>query len=266
MKVNVHGVELFCEDNGSGYPVLFVHGFPLTGDMWSDTVQRLGGGYRTIVPDLRGMGRSGVDGHVTMAEYADDLDSLLASADIHKQVAVVGLSMGGYIALEFFRRHRNRVGALGLIDTRAAPDTEEGAKNRERTAALVRENGPGVVADSMIEKIFAPEAPAALRDKWHGIMAGMDKQGTAAALVAMAYRPDSRPTLAAIDVPTLVVVGEHDAITPLAEARILHDGIKGSVLEIIPGAGHVPPVEQPDRFTGVLRSFLEGVRGQTLAA
>jgi pimeloyl-ACP methyl ester carboxylesterase len=194
-----------------------------------------------------------------MERYADDLAGLLdAIGDVDAPV-VVGLSMGGYIAFEFYRRHPQRVRALVLADTRAAPDTDEAARARVETAEKVLRRGSSVVADTMVEKLFAPNTAKQLREQWHEIMVASNPQGVAAALRAMARRPDSTPTLATINVPALVIVGEHDTLTPLAEARVIHEGIPGSKLEVIPGVGHMTPVEAPMRFVEVLRQFLESL-------
>src|SRR5690606_26598946 len=133
-----------------------------------------------------------------------------------KPAVVVGLSMGGYVAFEFFRRHGPKVRALVLADTKAEPDTADAAKGRHEMADKVLREGTHVVADAIALKLFAKGAPAALVEDWRGIMAAAKPMGVAAALKAMALRPDSVPTLALIKVPTLVIVGEEDSITPPA--------------------------------------------------
>ncbi len=259
MKAQVNGIELYYDAHGSGQPVLFIHGFPLSGRMWKDLVDPLRGRYRLIVPDLRGFGRSQVTAEASMAVCAEDLAGLLDALGEAGPAVIVGLSMGGYIAFEFFRRHRGRVRGLVLADTRAEPDTPEAARDREQSAQRVLSAGCAELADSMADKLFATDAPAALKSTWRGIMRATSPAGAAAALRAMARRADSRPTLASIDVPTLVVVGETDVLTPPSTARSIHQGVAGSRLEIIAGAGHMPPVEQPARFAAVLRAFLDSL-------
>lgn len=257
----LNGVNIAYEDVGAGPGVLFLHGFPLNGRMWSPVKAALSDAYRLIIPDLRGMGESeATSTTATMADYADDAAALLNHLGIREPVVVVGLSMGGYIAFEFHHRHRARVRALGLVDTRSEGDSPEGAKGRAEQAKRVLAEGSNVVADAMKDKVFGPNVDSALKETWHRIMADTSPKGVAAALEALRNRTDFTPTLGQIDVPTLIVVGEQDAITPPAGARAMQAAIRGSVLEVIPGAGHVPPLEQPAAFARVIRKFLDGLR------
>lgn len=255
---DTNGVKLYYEVHGSGEPVLFLHGFPLSGRMWQAIVQPMRDAFTLIIPDLRGLGRSPATEGVSMATYVDDLVGLVRVIGETRPITLVGLSMGGYIAFEFVRRHADRLRTLVLTDTRAENDTPEVKQNRIDTAERVRKDGSRVVADAMIDKLFGPQAPTDLRTRWRDLMADTDPDGVIAALTAMRDRPDSRPLLAEIRVPTLVVVGADDAITPPNTARVMHQGIPGSQLEIIPGAGHMVPLEQPQRFVDVLTRFLKG--------
>lgn len=255
MEATVNGVTLHYEVRGEGEPVLFVHGFPHSGEVWRPAVERLDG-YRRIVPDLRGMGGSEPGAVAGMADYAADLAELLHALGETRPVVLVGMSMGGYVAFEFCRACPERVRALVLVDTRAQADTKEGARGRHETAERVLREGSGVVADAMVEKLFAPGAPRALRERWRGIMAATPPEGAAAALRAMAGRPDSFGTLAGLEVPVLVVVGEEDAITPVEDGRSMREAAREARLEIVPGAGHMCPVERPDEFAAALRDFL----------
>lgn len=256
MNAVIDGVSLYNEVHGSGEPVLFVHGFPLSGRLWDPTVSLLQDRFKLIVPDLRGHGRSGVSEDVSMARYADDLAALLDVAGVKGRVTVVGHSMGGYIAFELYRRHPERVRALVLVDSQAGPDTKEAAEGRREMAGRVLSDGSRVIADTLVDRLFASPTPDALRERWHEIMAATPPVGVAAALRAMAERPDSRRTLREIDRPVLVVVGAHDAVTPPEEARRMHAAAPNSRLEIVAGAGHMTPVEQPERFAALLRHFL----------
>jgi 3-oxoadipate enol-lactonase len=257
MNALIDGVSLYYEVHGSGEPVLLVHGFPLSGRLWGPAIALLQDRLKLIVPDLRGHGRSGVGKDVTMARYADDLAALLDVAGVEGRVTVVGHSMGGYIAFELYRRHPERVRALVLVDTRAGTDTEGAAEGRRETARQALRDGSRVIADALVDRLFAPTTPDALRERWHEIMAATPPAGVAVALRAMAERPDSHPTLREIDRPVLVVVGADDAITPPEEARRMHGAVQNSRLEVVPEAGHMTPVEQPERFAGVLRDFVE---------
>ncbi len=246
-------------------PVLLIHGFPLSGRMWDDTVRALEDRFFCIVPDLRGHGRSdpppSADG-ATIAIHADDCAAALAEAAPGRPGAVCALSMGGIIALELFRRHRAMIRALALCDARAEPETPEGMTTREQRARAALDDGAaGVrrVADAMIANLLAPGADPAVREAAYAMMVATSPVGLAAASRALATRPDSRPTLPRIDVPTLLVVGEEDAITPPELMRDMQRAIPASRLVIIPEAGHIPPMERPDDFGPVLRAFLSGV-------
>lgn len=258
MRIEIDGVSLHCEVSGEGEPVLFVHGFPLSGELWGPTVERLEGRVRAIVPDLRGHGASEASAEVDMGRYAGDLLAVLDVLGERGPVTLVGLSMGGYVAFEVCRRAPERVKALVLVDTRADADSEDGARGRLETAERALREGSAGIADGLVEKLFSPAASAGLRERWRAIMAATPPEGVAAALRAMAARPDSFATLRDLRAPVLVVVGEDDAITPPADARRMHEAAPRSRLEVIPGAGHMTPVEQPDRFTSLLREFLAG--------
>lgn len=259
VSVNVNGVNLACDLHGSGEPILLIHGFPLSGRLWNAVVEPMRDAWRLIIPDLRGMGRSQATTDATMATYADDLAALLDALGESRPAVVVGLSMGGYIAFEFHRRHLERVRALVLTDTRAEADTPQKTDDRAAMADRVLSEGSRIVAEAMLPGLFGPKAPVELKEEWNEIICRTPPLGTAAALRAMAQRPDSTATLADIRVPTLVVVGEDDALTPPADARTLHRGIVGAQLRLIPDAGHMAPVEQPGQFVRVLQRFVDSL-------
>ncbi len=257
------GIHVRAEGAADALPILFIHGFPLSGEMWAPTISALEGRALCIAPDLRGHGRSdpppSADG-VTIATLADDCGAAVDQAAGGRPVVVCGLSMGGIIALEFFRSHRRLVRALALCDTRANPETPDGVVMREQRARLALERGgAGVrqIADGMIANLLSPDADASARDAVHAMMCATSPVGLAAASRALAMRPDARPVLPGIDVPTLLVVGEDDAVTPPELMRDMQGSIPGSRLVIIPGAGHVPPMEQPEGFNQVFGAFLE---------
>ncbi len=258
-RIPVADGELYCTVRGDGPPVLFIHGFPLDGTLWHPTAERLAGLYRCIMPDLRGHGRSSVAESMTIARYADDLVEVLAALEVREPVVVVGLSMGGVIAFDLFRRHRARLRALVLVDARANEEPPEGVARRHALAELVLREGSRAAAEALIGPLFAPGVAPALRQEWYERMAATPPVGVAAAARALAAREDSRPTLPRIDCPTLVVAGAEDAITPVELLREIHTRIRGSRFAVIPGAGHLPPIEQPDRFAAVLAEFLQSL-------
>ncbi|HSA56956.1 MAG TPA: alpha/beta fold hydrolase [Gemmatimonadaceae bacterium] len=251
-------IEIGYDDVGTGTPVVFLHGFPHHRGLWTAQVNALVDRARCIAPDLRGFGETSAAPPWTMDRYADDVERVMEGARIDKAV-LVGLSMGGYIAFAFWRRHRRRVRALVLADTRPGPDSDEGKQKRRDLIALARERGSEAVADAMITGMVGKstrEKNPDIVESVHGMLASAPEPGVIGALEALMERPDSTSTLATIDVPTLIVVGDEDALTPVAEARAMHAGIRGSRLEVIAGAGHVSNVERPAAFNHVLTEFL----------
>jgi pimeloyl-ACP methyl ester carboxylesterase len=253
------GVALHHEVRGEGEPVLFLHGFPFTGALWHPVVERLGGDWRCILPDLRGMGHSPATPAAGMDDYADDLARLLDALGETRLPVLVGMSMGGYVAFAFARRHPERVRALALVATRAQADTEEGARGRLATADRVLREGSRVVADDMLGKLFAASASEELRARWHATIAATPPEGVAAALRAMAARPDSFGTLRELDRPVLVVMGEEDAIVAVEDGRRMAEAARAGRPVTVPGAGHMAPAERPDAVADALRRFLDSL-------
>lgn len=257
METNLNGIRMRYEDVGEGKAVLLLHAFPLSGAMWRRQIEALQDGYRVIVPDLRGFGGTDAPpGPYPMEQMADDVAALLEYLGVER-AAVAGLSMGGYIALAFWRRHRDKVAALVLADTRAGADSEEGRAGREVNARLAEEQGPGAIADKLIPGLVAPGASQAVRDELRALITSNSPTGIAGALRGMAARPDFTPDLAGITVPSLVIVGAEDGLTPPAEADRLHQGITGSYVALVPEAGHLSNLEQPEVFSTTLRTFLD---------
>ena len=252
------GVEIGYDDVGTGMPVAFIHGFPHNRTLWAPQVSALVDRARCIVPDLRGFGESSRNGPFTIDRFADDVALLLRSLGIDRAV-IAGLSMGGYVAMAFWRRHRRMVRAIVLADTRAGIDTEEGRGKRLALIDMARTRGSGAVADNQITGMIGKttrEKQPALIDDVHRMLASASVDGIVGALEAMLGRDDSTTTLPTIDVPTLVVVGAEDVLTPPKEAELLQAAIRGSRLEVIEQAGHVSNLERPAAFNHVLTEFL----------
>jgi 3-oxoadipate enol-lactonase len=267
MYATVNGARLAYRERGLGQPValLLIHGFPLDCRMWDAQLAGLAGQARVIAPDLRGFGRSAaaLSGSLTMDQHADDLAALLDHLSIGRAV-VAGLSMGGYIAFAFWRRHRARVQALVLADTRAEADSPPAQANRDASAAKVRAAGVAAIAGDMLPRLLAPASVAnpRLAERMRTMMADQPAETIIAALGGLRDRPDSRPTLPAITVPTLVLVGAHDALTPPADAVTMAAAIPDARLVIIPAAGHMSPLENPRAVNAVLRDFLRAIEAK----
>ncbi len=258
-RIAVNGVNLAVDVRGQGSAVLFIHGYPLDHTIWDHQVTHLDGWMR-IAPDLRGMGQSDApDLGYSMATYAEDLLALLTTLGVDR-VVLCGLSMGGYVAFEMLRRARERVRGLILMDTRAEGDTSEIRRIRDASAGLAREGGAAAIAASMLPRILAQATPTenpALVDRVRRMMEATPLAGMLGAISALRDRPDSTSLLQTLtDLPSLVVVGEDDQLTPPALAQTIVDLLPDARLAIVPGAGHLPSLERPDVVTHMVAEFL----------
>lgn len=259
--VHVNGIDLRVLVEGEGSPLVFVHGFPLDHSMWRWQVGRFARSHRVIAPDLRGFGDSDVtDGQVTMEQFADDLAAMLDELHVTQPVILCGLSMGGYIALEFVRKYSNRLSALILCDTRAAADPPEARQKRLEMADEVLREGPSAIADSMIARLFAQKTyrdqPQVVEETRRQIL-GTPRVGIAAAALGMADRRDLTGLVPEISMPTLVIVGEEDGITPPAEMKEMADSIPESEFLSVTGAGHMAPLEASAAVNSAIQRFLQ---------
>ncbi|MGE3316221.1 MAG: alpha/beta fold hydrolase [Planctomycetaceae bacterium] len=262
-KVSIGGSEIAVYDEGSGPPILFVHGFPLSHEMWNSQIDALRETHRCIAPDLRGFGDSDITmGIVSMEEFADDLVGLIKALGITEPVVYCGLSMGGYIAFPFLQKYGSHVRALILCNTRAQADTTEGAQNRLKLAALAMAKGPDAALEAMMPRLFAADTPTQRPDvieQMRRMIMKTNPIGIAAGLSGMAARPDSTALLELIDVPTLVIVGTEDRITPPEDAKKMADAIPGAKFVEIEHAGHMSPMENPAAVNAALTTFLAGL-------
>jgi pimeloyl-ACP methyl ester carboxylesterase len=259
---HVNGTDLHYSDAGLAHArdtVLLLHAFPLHSGMWASQIAALERRHRVVAPDYRGLGRTPPSGEPsTMELLAEDVRALLLHLRIER-AAVVGLSMGGYVALELFRRQPGLFRGLALCDTRAGADGEEGKASRETFARTALERGLGWVADEMAPKLLRDGAGAAELKHVKDLVRGGTPAGVAAAQRGMAARPDSTPTLGAIHCPVRVIHGELDRLIPLSEAERMAGAIPGAVLDRIPGAGHLPNLEAPEAFLRALEGLLDGL-------
>lgn len=248
-------------DVGAGGPaVLLLHAFPFHSGMWEPQVEALADRHRLVVPDLKGFGASDAPDDVSaysMASYADEVAGLLATLEL-EQVAVVGLSMGGYVAFSLLTRHRPLVSALVLADTRADPDSHQVLERRTNQQRTVREEGTGPVIEALLDTLLADHTKQHRPEVVDRARRLMDNPpaGFVGALEAMKSRPDASSQLDSIDVPTLVVVGEEDKPSPPEVAETMHERIRGSRLAVLPDAGHLTNLEVPGPFNQAVGEFL----------
>jgi YbgC/YbaW family acyl-CoA thioester hydrolase len=262
IRVPAGDVELGVEVRGEGVPVLFVHGFPFDRTMWRHQLATLSR-VKRIAPDLRGVGASGAptSDDYSLARYADDLVAVLDGVGVRAAV-VCGLSMGGYVIFELLRRHAERVRAIVLADTKAEADSAEGKRGRDELAALVTAQGPDAVSDRLLPRLIAP-ATLATQPEVAVQVREMARRWTVPSLVGalrtLRDRPDSTATLRAVRVPTLIVVGQDDELSPPAAAQAMAALIPGAQCHVIPAAGHLAPLEQPLATGRLLADFLSGL-------
>jgi 3-oxoadipate enol-lactonase len=252
--------EIAYEVLGSGPPVVLLHAFPAHHALWLPAAQALLARYRVILPDLRGHGESDVgEGPATMEKHAADLARILDHAEVAR-APFAGVSIGGYVLFEFWRRYRDRVAALILCNTKAQPDTPEARAARLQSAADVLERGTEPFIESMLPKLMGKTTHAARPDLVDGarqMMLKMSPQDIAMVQRGMAERPDSQPTLKTITVPTLVVTGDEDTLTGIPEAELLRQNIPLAHMRVIPRAGHFSVWEQPEEAGKLVRQFLD---------
>jgi 3-oxoadipate enol-lactonase len=244
-------------DLGEGTPVLWLHGYPHAASIYENqlAIRRV----RHVMPDLPGFGQSRpMGGDVSIDAYAHLCIELLDHRGIDRAV-IAGLSMGGYIALALARLAPNRLRALILIDTRETADSDDARKARYDSIAKVQQSGVRPIVDAMLPKMLTPDAPPEMRERVREIMSSASPEGAIAALRAMATRPDSSPLLANIDVPTLVLVGEEDSITPPSDAERMAAAIRGARLVRIAGAAHLSNYEQPTELNLAVSTFVANV-------
>lgn len=248
------------EEAGSGPLLVLVHAFPLDSAMWEDQLRGLAGIRRVVAVDLRGRGRSrhGEDDDWTIDTHADDLARTIDELGM-QQADLAGISMGGYVLFSFWRRHRERVRSLILMDTKATADPEEARQGRERTAARVRKEGTGALLEELLPRLLSADSTPEARERVKMMFLRTPGETAARDALAMRDRPDSTVDLPTIDVPTLVLNGTEDVLVPMAVAAEMAGMIPGVTLAGIPRAGHLAPLEQPFATNRALREFLQTV-------
>lgn len=259
-KIHLNGSDVNVLVKGQGEPVLLVHGFPLDHTMWEFQIEDLSQDYCVIAPDLRGFGQSSkTNGTVTMKAFSDDLAELLIKLEIRDPVHVCGLSMGGYIAFQFWMDHKEQLKSLILCDTRAAADSEDAQELRYATADRVEKEGSGFLAGLMVGKLFSPvtqKQNPELITRIQETIRETHPESIAAASRGMAARTDFTSLLNQIEQPVLTIVGIDDTITSSQEMQTIATEIPHATFIVIPDAGHMAPLENPELVNQAIRQFL----------
>lgn len=259
-RLQIEGLTVAYDDVGEGTPILLIHGHPFNRSMWADQVRVLAADRRLITPDLRGYGGTTVSpGKTLLDDFADDLAGVLDHLGVERAV-VCGLSMGGQIALEFYRQFPDRALGLVLADTFAQADGPDARRVRLETADRLLAEGMDGYATETLPRMVSPrtirERPAVAAQVL-AMMQSTDPRGAAAALRGRAERADYTGLLAEIGVPTLIVVGSEDEFTPVRDATYMHERIPGAELVVVEGTGHLPNMEAADEFNRALALFLD---------
>jgi len=263
MNTLVNGISLAYDDCGAGQPLLLIHGFPLSRKIWAPQIASLSNRFRVIAPDLRGFGGSDApEGPYSMELFSDDLVGLLDGLGIAK-AAVCGMSMGGYVLLNMLQRYPDRVAAACFMVTKGGADDEAGKERRTMLSGEVLAKGAQAVAEPFSRILFAPGGEEA-RPKLFGeimqIMLETRPQGLSAGLLAMRERKDYSDSLGGIRIPSLVIGAELDKAIPAMESRKLAAALPDAKLVIVPDAGHMAGMEQPEAVNSALLSFLTPLR------
>lgn len=261
-RIKTADAEIAYHTLGDGPPVVLLHPFPVHHEFWLPVAQSLAPRYRVILPDLRGHGDSDIgEGPATMDKHAADITRVMDDADVGR-APLIGVSIGGYALFEFWRKHRGRVAALGLCNTKAPADNAEARAARLQAASDVLERGTEPFFEAMIPKLLGKttrETRPDVVDSALRMMRKMSPEDVAQVQRGMAARLDSVDILKTINVPTLLVTGDEDILTGVNEAELMRQHISGSQLRVIPKAGHYSPWEQPEAAARILRQFLDGL-------
>ena len=249
------GLPARVREMGDGPPVVLVHGYPLDGAMWSGVARTLSSRFRVLKPDLPGRGETAAPSEGRLEDYADFVAAVLEA--LPGPAGLGGFSMGGYVTLALARRGHPRIAALALVDTRAAGDDDAGKSKRDEAIATVRARGAEPIAEAMLPRLLSPPSLSHgdLAERVRRIILRQKPETISGDLSAMRDRPDARAALSGIAVPTLVLVGEADALTPPADSEAMAAAIPGARLVKVAGAGHLAPMEQPGAVAKALGDF-----------
>lgn len=256
-------VDLHVRESGSGTPLVLLHAFPLCAAMWDEQRRDLSAACRVVTPDLRGFGGSRLGRDTpNLDEMADDVAALLERLRLGS-VVLGGLSMGGYVTMAFLRRHPDRVRGLILADTKANADPEPARENRRRIAAeLLEADSVRPLIDEVLPKLCGTTTRTtrpAVVGRVRALIEDTPPAAAAWAQRAMAQRHEAFDVLAAADVPSLVIVGDEDELTPQADAQAIVDVMRNAELVVVSGAGHLTALEAPGEFTSAVRRFMTSV-------
>jgi pimeloyl-ACP methyl ester carboxylesterase len=258
-RIKSDDAEIFYDVAGSGPPVVLLHPFPAHHEFWLPVSKFLAPRYQLIMPDLRGHGESALgEGPATMQKHASDIAKIMSDAGVER-APIIGVSIGGYAIFAFWRRFRDRASALVLCNTKAPADSAEARNVRLQSANDVLASGTEQFFEGMLQRVLAETTRRSRPDLVEGVLRMMRKmsaEDVAGVQRGMAERPDSVATLKTINVPVLIITGDEDVTTGIAEAELMKQNIAGAQMRVIAKAGHYSPWEQPEEAGRLLREFL----------
>ncbi len=265
LEINVNNFNLSYDDIGDGsIPIIFLHGYPFDKTMWKGQLDFLKSSYRAIAIDIRGFGKS-TDEESTLSidMFGNDLIQFMDKLNIDKAI-ICGLSMGGYIALNLIKRFPSHFEALILCDTQCIADTAEGREKRYKTIEEIKAEGVTNFNEGFIKKVFHKDSiknKTKLVEQLSDVVFTNSKNIICKGYAALAEHLETCSSLSKISIPTLIICGREDQVTPLAQSEFMNKNIKGSILHIIDNAGHVSNLEQPKEFNKYLGEFLTDLSG-----
>jgi pimeloyl-ACP methyl ester carboxylesterase len=260
MEYSINGLRVYTRGNKNNTPIIFIHGFPYEHSMWDYQVDALKDDYYCVTYDIRGLGQSYIgDGQYTMEAFVWDLYSVIDGMHVENPI-LCGLSMGGYIALRAVEKEQERFRGLVLCDTRSESDNDEGKIARSNAIDKINVEGVESFVIDFVKKCFHPKTPKKLADMYNKILEKTKSQnsiGVKGSLIAMLSRRDTTSSLKKIKIPTLLLVGKKDTLTPPDTMKNMKKKIKGSKLYVVPKSGHMAPLENPEFVNEKINLFLE---------
>jgi pimeloyl-ACP methyl ester carboxylesterase len=265
LSINVNSFDLSYDDFGDGsIPIIFLHGFPFDKSMWEGQLDFLKNSYRVIAYDIRGFGRStDEETPLSIDLFGEDLILFMNKLNIEKAI-LCGLSMGGYIALNVMKRFPSHFHALILCDTQCISDTAEGKEKKYKMIDQIESNGVNDFNEDFIENVFHKDSiinKKQLVDELRTVVFSNSKHIITKGFLALTERSETCSSINKINIPTLIICGREDQVTPLIQSEFMNKNIKGSLLQILSDAGHVSNLEQPQAFNKYLGEFLNDLSG-----
>ena len=262
MESNKTDLSIFTEGDPNKKPIVFIHGFPYDHTMWDKQINELKSNYFCVTYDIRGLGQSPIgDGQYTVESFVDDLETIIAEFELHKPV-LCGLSMGGYISLRAVERNESNYSGMILCDTRSSADTDEGKIKRADNIKKINVVGVKQFVSDFVPICFSVKSITDSNEEYSKVLnksLNSNAIGVKGCLLAMAGRTDTTNYLSKIKIPSLLLCGEDDRLTPPDVMELMAEQILGSQFEIVPGAGHMAPIENASFVNHRIKKFLSRI-------